>query len=50
MTGWTNTEEDAGGLTEIVLFLAGNMLRENDGSYSIGAEWALYMLTDMFAP
>ena len=41
VTGWTNTEEDAGGLTEVVLFLAGNMLRENDGSYSIGAEWAL---------
>ena len=50
MTGWTNTEEDAGGLTEVVLFLAGNMLRENDGSYLIGAEWAFYRLTNMFDP
>ena len=43
MTEWTNTEEGAGGLTEVVPLLVEDMLRENDGNYSIGAEWALYV-------
>jgi len=29
------------GVTEVVPFLVADMLRENDGNYSIGADWAL---------
>lgn len=47
MTEWTNTEEGAGGLTEVVPLLVEDMLRENDGSYSIGAEWRLVCRRDL---
>ena len=46
VTGFTNTEEEAVGLTKVVPFLVEDMLRENGGIYSKGADWAAYALTD----
>ncbi|WP_317205294.1 type 1 glutamine amidotransferase domain-containing protein [Janthinobacterium sp.] len=46
VTGFTNTEEDAVGLTAIVPFLVEDMLKANGGVYSKGADWASYVLTD----
>ena len=46
VTGFTNTEEEAVGLTEVVPFLVEDMLKENGGDYSKGADWQSYVLTD----
>ncbi len=46
VTGFTNTEEEAVQLTEIVPFLVEDMLKANGGQYSKGADWAPYVLTD----
>ena len=46
VTGFTNTEEAAVGLTDVVPFLVEDMLKENGGVYSKGADWASYVLTD----
>ncbi len=46
VTGFTNTEEAAVGLTDIVPFLVEDMLKKNGGDYSKGADWAPYVLTD----
>jgi len=46
VTGFTNTEEEAVGLTKVVPFLVEDMLKENGGVYSKGADWASYVLTD----
>lgn len=46
VTGFTNTEEDAVGLTKIVPFLVEDMLKQNGGSYSKGADWAPHVVTD----
>ena len=46
VTGFTNTEEEAVGLTEVVPFLVEDMLKENGGQYSKGADWHSYVLTD----
>ena len=46
VTGFTNTEEDAVGLTDIVPFLVEDMLTANGGHYSKGADWASYVRTD----
>lgn len=46
VTGFTNTEEDAVGLTTIVPFLVEDMLKANGGIYSKGADWQSYVLTD----
>lgn len=46
VTGFTNTEEAAVGLTEIVPFLVEDMLKKNGGNYSKGADWAPYVVTD----
>jgi len=46
VTGFTNTEEEAVGLTKIVPFLVEDMLKENGGIYSKGADWQSYVLTD----
>lgn len=46
VTGFTNTEEEAAGLTQIVPFLVEDMLRTNGGNYSKGADWQPYVLTD----
>lgn len=46
ITGFTNTEEQAVGLTEIVPFLVEDMLRTNGGNYSKVANWQPYVVTD----
>lgn len=46
VTGFTNTEEEAVGLTTVVPFLVEDMLKENGGQYSKGADWQSYVLTD----
>ena len=46
VTGFTNTEEEGVGLTEVVPFLVEDMLKENGGDYSKGDDWASYVLVD----
>jgi putative intracellular protease/amidase len=46
VTGFTNTEEQAAGLTEIVPFLVEDMLRTNGGNYTKAADWQPYVLKD----
>lgn len=46
VTGFTNTEEDAVGLTQVVPFLVEDMLREKGGIYSKGADWSSHAVTD----
>lgn len=46
VTGFTNTEEQAAGLTEIVPFLVEDMLRTNGGDYSKGADWQPHVVKD----
>ncbi|MET0265295.1 MAG: type 1 glutamine amidotransferase domain-containing protein [Duganella sp.] len=46
VTGFTNTEEDAVGLTDIVPFLVEDMLKENGGTYSKVGDWQPYAITD----
>ena len=46
LTGFTNSEEEAVGLTNVVPFLVEDMLVENGGVYSKGPDWASYVLTD----
>lgn len=46
VTGFTNSEEEAVGLTQVVPFLVEDMLVANGGRYSKGADWSSYVLTD----
>ncbi len=46
VTGFTNSEEDAAGLTEVAPFLVQNRLVENGGVYSQGADWQPHVVTD----
>ncbi len=46
VTGFTNTEEAAVGLTEIVPFLVEDMLGENGGQYSKGEDWGSHVVQD----
>ncbi|MGS0707970.1 type 1 glutamine amidotransferase domain-containing protein [Acinetobacter sp. ANC 3781] len=46
VTGFSNTEESAVGLTEIVPFLVEDMLKENGGQYSKGEDWQVYVQQD----
>ena len=46
VTGFTNGEEDAVGLTDVVPFLVEDMLIENGGNYSKGADFAVYTVQD----
>ena len=46
VTGFTNTEEAAVELTEVVPFLVEDMLKENGGIYSKAADWSPYALED----
>ncbi|NNG24755.1 type 1 glutamine amidotransferase domain-containing protein [Telluria aromaticivorans] len=46
VTGFTNTEEEAVGLTRIVPFLVEDMLRQNGGIYSKLGDWQEYAVTD----
>ena len=43
VTGFTNAEEEAVGLTEVVPFLLEDRLNERGGLYSKGADWAPYV-------
>ena len=46
VTGFTNTEEEAAGLTGVVPFLVEDMLKEQGGKYSKAADWQPYVVTD----
>ncbi|MEP3563256.1 MAG: type 1 glutamine amidotransferase domain-containing protein [Marinobacter sp.] len=46
VTGFTNTEEDAVGLTDVVPFLVEDMLKDNGGQYSKGDDWQSYVVSD----
>jgi putative intracellular protease/amidase len=46
VTGFTNTEEEAVGLTQIVPFLVEDALKQNGGLYSKAGDWQPYAVTD----
>ena len=46
VTGFTNTEEQAVGLTQVVPFLVEDMLKQNGARYSKLADWQPYVVTD----
>jgi putative intracellular protease/amidase len=46
VAGFTNTEEEAAGLTKIVPFLVEDMLKQNGGNYSKAADWQPHVVTD----
>ena len=46
VTGFSNTEEEGVGLTDVVPFLLEDVLKQNGGDYSKGADWGSYVLTD----
>jgi len=46
VTGFTNTEEEAVGLTKIVPFLVEDMLKANGGLYEKGPDWSSYVVVD----
>ncbi|WP_312214217.1 type 1 glutamine amidotransferase domain-containing protein [Pseudescherichia sp.] len=46
VTGFTNTEEEAVGLTHVVPFLVEDELIAKGGIYSKGVDWGSYVVTD----
>ncbi|MFC5582422.1 type 1 glutamine amidotransferase domain-containing protein [Rhodanobacter terrae] len=46
VTGFSNAEEEAVGLTKIVPFLVEDMLKANGGIYSSGADWQSHVAVD----
>ena len=46
VTAFTNTEEAAAGLTDVVPFLVEDMVVANGGIYSKGADWASHVVVD----
>ncbi len=46
VAGFTNSEEAASGLTDVVPFLVEDMLRENGGIYTKAADWAVHVVLD----
>ena len=46
VAGFTNSEEEAVGLTDVVPFLVEDMLKENGGLYEKGADWGVHVVTD----
>ncbi len=46
VAGFTNSEEEAVGLTNVVPFLVEDMLKANGGLYSKGADWSSYVVRD----
>lgn len=46
VTGFTNTEEEAVQLTDVVPFLVEDMLKRNGGSYSKVEDWAPYAVVE----
>ena len=46
VTGFTNTEEEAAVLVEVVPFLVEDILKANGGDYQKGADWESYVVED----
>ena len=46
VTGFTNSEEQAVGLTDVVPFLVEDMLKANGANYSKAGDWQPYVVTD----
>ena len=46
VTGFSNSEEAAIGLTQVVPFLVEDMLKENGGLYSKAGNWEPHVVTD----
>ena len=46
VTGFTNSEEEAVGLTQVVPFLVEDELKAKGGIYSQGPDWGSYVLAD----
>jgi putative intracellular protease/amidase len=46
VTGFSNSEEDAVGLTNIVPFLLEDMLKSNGATYEKGADWGSFVVVD----
>jgi len=46
VTGFTNTEEEGAGLTDVVPFLVEDMLKANGGDYKKGDDWASFVVVD----
>jgi len=46
VTGFTNSEEEAVGLTKVVPFLVEDMLKQNGGKYSKALDWHPHVVTD----
>ena len=46
VTGFSNTEERAAGLTQIVPFLVEDMLRQSGGHYAKADDWLPFVVTD----
>jgi len=46
VTGFSNTEEDGVGLTDIVPFLVEDMLKEKGGKYSKAGDWQVHVQQD----
>jgi putative intracellular protease/amidase len=46
VTGFTNTEEQAAGLTDVVPFLVEDMLKSLGGRYSKAADWQPHVVSD----
>ncbi|MES2886591.1 MAG: type 1 glutamine amidotransferase domain-containing protein [Pseudomonadota bacterium] len=46
VTGFTNTEEEAVGLTEVVPFLVEDMLKDQGGEFTRAADWQPHVVAD----
>lgn len=46
VTGFTNTEEQGVGLTDVVPFLVEDMLKDNGGHFSRGPDWQPHVVQD----
>lgn len=46
VTGFTNSEEEAVGLTNVVPFLVEDVLKQNGGSYTKAEDWQSYVVHD----
>lgn len=46
VTGFTDSEEEGLGLTNIVPFLVEDMLKANGGLYEKGPDWGSYVVVD----
>lgn len=46
VTGFTNTEEEAAGLVDVVPFLVEDALKANGANYEKGADWESYVVED----